>query len=291
MTPGARMAVYAAALGVVLGAAALAGAVVGPLRDAEEAAAPHAGDPHAAAGAGEHPADAARPVGLAVAEGGYTLVPERTALPAGRTAELAFRITGPDGHAVRDFEVEHERRMHLIVVPRDLDGYQHLHPTADATGRWSIPLRLPRAGVYRVYADFHAAGRARTLATDVFVGGEFRPRALPAPRAVDEAGRYRVTLHVRGAAMGRRAELAYQVTRDGRPVTGIQPYLGADGHLVSLREGDLAFLHAHPEAGDPGRGAIRFAAEFPSAGRYRLFLQFRHDGEVRTVAHTVEVSR
>ena len=48
-------------------------------------------------------------------------------------------------------------------------------------------------------------------------------------------------------------------------MTDLQPYLGADGHLVALREGDLAFLHVHPEEGaEPGQ--IRFAAEFPSAG-------------------------
>ncbi len=78
--------------------------------------------------------------------------------------------------------------------------------------------------------------------------------------------------------------------RAGAPVTDLQPYLGADGHLVALREDDLAFLHVHPEEG-AAPGQIRFAAEFPSAGRYRLSLQFRHDGRVRTVAHTVEVPR
>jgi hypothetical protein len=73
-------------------------------------------------------------------------------------------------------------------------------------------------------------------------------------------------------------------------VSDLQPYLGADGHLVALREGDLAFLHVHPEEGS-APGEIRFAAEFPSAGRYRLFLQFRHSETVRTVAHTIEVPR
>ena len=70
----------------------------------------------------------------------------------------------------------------------------------------------------------------------------------------------------------------------------MEPYLGADGHLVALREGDLAFLHAHPEESDEP-GVIRFEASLPSPGRYRLFLQFKHRGEVRTVAHTLEVSQ
>jgi hypothetical protein len=100
-----------------------------------------------------------------------------------------------------------------------------------------------------------------------------------------------VALATTGVAGGGAADLTYTVRREGRPVRGIEPYLGADGHLVALREGDGAFLHVHPEEGDGSPGVIRFGASFPSPGRYRLFLQFQVAGEVRTVAHTVEVPR
>jgi hypothetical protein len=73
-------------------------------------------------------------------------------------------------------------------------------------------------------------------------------------------------------------------------VRGIQPYLGARGHLVALRQGDLAYLHAHPEEHEGAAHAIPFAAEFPSAGSYRLFLQFRVAGVVHTAAFTVAVA-
>jgi hypothetical protein len=82
------------------------------------------------------------------------------------------------------------------------------------------------------------------------------------------------------------------VTRDGHAVH-TEDYLGAGGHLVALREGDLAFLHVHPtEHGQPADGhddSVGFAATFPTHGRYRLFLQFKHRGEVRTAAFTQEV--
>jgi len=284
-----KLAAFAAAAGVAFGAAALAGGAVDPLRDGDEPA----GHGHADAG---HDAPAANeaaggtPPGLATAEDGYALVPERTLLPGAGPAEIAFRIVGPDGEAVRRFAIEHERRMHLILVRRDLTGYQHLHPRMDASGRWSVRTTLPEGGVYRVYADFRAGGTSRTLATDLHVGGEYRPRALPAQTHDDATAGYTATLEAHDARGGATAEVTYAIARGGAPVTDLQPYLGADGHLVALREGDLAFLHVHPEEGaEPGQ--IRFAAEFPSAGRYRLFLQFRHDGRVRTVAHTVEVPR
>jgi hypothetical protein len=286
-----RLAAFAAAAGVTFGAAALAGGAIAPLRDADEPAghgmAAGHGDAHGEAaghGAGHGPA------GLAVAEDGYALVPERTLLRAGERTEIAFRIVGPNGRAVRRFAVTHEKRMHLIVVRRDLAGFQHLHPRMDATGRWSVTTTLPEGGVYRAYADFRAGGEARTLATDLHVAGAYRPQPLPAPAHEDATAGYAVTLEAHGARAGATSALTYAVARDGAPVTDLEPYLGADGHLVALREGDLAFLHVHPEeTAEPGR--IRFAAEFPSAGRYRLFMQFRHHGSVRTVAHTLEVPR
>ena len=76
--------------------------------------------------------------------------------------------------------------------------------------------------------------------------------------------------------------MRFAISRGGRTIR-TQPYLGARGHLVALREGDLAFLHVHPAEG------LGFMATFPSAGRYRLFLQFKHDGRVQTVAFTQEV--
>jgi hypothetical protein len=83
---------------------------------------------------------------------------------------------------------------------------------------------------------------------------------------------------------GQEAELEFTVERDGRTVKP-EKYLGARGHLVALREGDLAFLHVHPD-----EDSLAFMAEFPSAGRYGLYLQFKHEGTVRTAAFTRDVS-
>jgi hypothetical protein len=96
------------------------------------------------------------------------------------------------------------------------------------------------------------------------------------------------TVTVAGAlSPGVDSTLTLSVARDGRPVTDLQPYLGAYGHLVVLREGDAAYPHVHPD-GAPGDGTtepgpeIAFEAAVPSSGDYRLFLDFRHEGVVRT---------
>jgi len=176
--------------------------------------------------------------------------------------------------------------MHLIVVRRDTTGFQHLHPTQRRDGAWSIPVTLRDAGAYRVLADFSVDGTPHTLAGDVAVDGSARSQALPAPvRAVDVDG-LRVSRTDGAAKAGAESELAFTVTRGGAPVA-VQDYLGAKGHLVALRQGDLAFLHVHPD-----ENRLKFMATFPTAGRYRLFLQFKTgDGRLHTAAFTEDVSR
>jgi hypothetical protein len=246
------------------------------------------GDAH-----GDEPASAALP-GLAVSEAGFTLTPAAAALPAGAGVPYRFTVTGPDGHPVTAYEVAHEKELHLIVVRRDLAGFQHVHPTRAADGTWTVPLDLRRAGTYRVFADFEPAGLGRglTLGTDVAVAGRYRPAPLPAPAAIDTVAGYRVALAGAPVA-GEETELTFTISADGGPETDLQPYLGAFGHLVSLRTGDLAYLHTHPaedaHEGDVGGPRVRFATTFPTAGSYRLFLDFRIDGQVRTAEFTVEV--
>ena len=144
-------------------------------------------------------------------------------------------------------------------------------------------MRLPDAGVYRAFADFRSGGERHTLGIDLFVPGDFAPLELPAPSHHATAGPYDVALSERAGG-----ELRFVVRRDGRIVTDLEPYLGARGHLVALREGDLAYGHVHPEDASPREIAFQTGAAEP--GTYRLFLQFRHRDVVRTVAFTREVA-
>jgi hypothetical protein len=175
-------------------------------------------------------------------------------------------------------------------VRRDLTHFQHLHPRMSDDGTWVVPLKLTAPGAYRVLADFSSGGVVTTLASDITVPGDAGTAPLPAPEpaAVSDGG-YDVTLAEDEVAAGAPAHLEFQASKGGRPVD-VEPYLGADGHLVALRDGDLAFLHVHPlDEQDARRGAIAFEATFPTAGSYRLFLQFQVGGEVETVAFTQEV--
>jgi len=295
----ARVAAFSVALVALFAGAALLGGAVDPSgsQAGEDHGAGHAGGEQMAAdahGSDEHgegaPGEsAAAPPGLQVAEDGYRLIAGRTRFArAQRSAQFAFRIVDGDGEPVRDFELEHEKRMHFIVVRRDLRGFQHLHPTMRPDGTWSTSVDFVPGGVYRVFADFKAGGTKRTLGTDVHVGGRYRPEPLPGSEqsARTEDG-LEVSLRSDEARAGEEGRVEFEV-RDGAQVVNddLQTYLGAAGHLVALRAGDLAYLHTHPEGDE-----LAFMADYPSAGSYRLFVQFRYRGRLQTAAFTQEVPR
>ena len=101
-------------------------------------------------------------------------------------------------------------------------------------------------------------------------------------------GGYTVTWS--GAARaGQHSALSARITRAGRPVTDLQPYLDSYAHLTAFRAGDLAVSHLHPQ--HTGRGPeLRFAATFPGAGDYLMFLQFRAGDQLRLAPMRLRVS-
>jgi hypothetical protein len=220
--------------------------------------------------------------------GGYRMVVEEAPSRArARPQRYAFRIERGAEQTVRDFQVEHARRMHVIVVRSDLSGFQHLHPTMAGDGSWRGSIRLRKGGRYRMFADFKHAGKRRTLAADVPVDGAFKRVRLPAPSPLARTdGGLDVALYHHGPGAGAPAHVQFEVAERGRPVTAeLEPYLGAMGHLVAIRQDDLKYLHTHPDGGAPA-----FHVEYPTAGNYRVFVQFRHRGRVHTAAFTVAVA-
>jgi hypothetical protein len=283
-----RLAAFAAALTLAgLGAAAV-GAATGaepPFRDCVRIAAPGAQEGHAMV----------QPVpgsdGLRSSLAGLELAPEPVSLQAGGSATWRFRIVDCDGDAVRDFEAEQGELLHLIVVRTDFTGYQHLHPRLGRDGTFSVEVAAPRAGRYRAIADFVVDGRKYVVGTTLTAAGRAQDRPLPPPALHAAADGYDVELQrPAGLEAGEDAQLTFRVTRRGRPVTGLQPYLGAYGHLVALHAPDLAYSHVHPDGEDRAAGAITFDTELGEPGAYRLFLQFQTHGRVHTVAFTQSVT-
>lgn len=294
MSTPVRVGGFLLGLVALLAAAIWVGQAVGPLGGGSDERAEESGHGgHQAdqdTGAGAQPV-AEVPGGLMVSQQGYTFALEEGGVGAGQAVPVRFAITGPDGRPVTQFDVAHDKRLHLIAVRRDQTGFQHVHPELADDGTWSTTLDLT-PGAWRLFADFKATGAdPLTLGADLLVPGAFTPAPPTAPTTTATVDGYTVTLDG-DLAPGEDSLLTLTVSKDGQPVTDLEPYLGAYGHLVALREGDLAYLHVHPD-GTPDDGTTRpgpevvFHTAVPSEGRYRLYLDFQHQGVVRTAAFTV----
>ncbi|GAA1843051.1 hypothetical protein GCM10009836_23070 [Pseudonocardia ailaonensis] len=294
MLTAVRLGSYAGVLGLVFGAAWGAGSLVGPTGPAAPPAVTAAPTPGMAGMSADHAmTEPDRPVapgtnGLSSTAANYTLRPAATVLPAGTTTRLDLVIVAPDGQPATAFT---GAPMQLLVVRRDGAGLQVLRPTMAPDGTWSTPLRLPTAGAWRVIASFTAEGEdPAVLGADVFAPGPFTPLTFPPARAAEVDG-YQVRLDGDLEA-GMASALYATISKGGRAVTDLEPEGGAFGQLVALRAGDLAYTPITAQTrgaapADRSGPAIAFTADLPTDGTYRVFLLFRHAGEIHTADFTV----
>jgi hypothetical protein len=273
----------------VLVAAVGGGAVLGSLVDPNTTTeapthADHASDPALSSDADPAEQDEVRG-GVTSSRDGFRLELLTSELAGDVPGEVALVIRDREGSPVTAFDVAHEKELHLVVVSRDLASFAHLHPTRDPDGTWRVATPPLPAGSYRVYADVVPSGAANVvLGADLTVPGDHEPRRPAPSRAVTVDG-YQVTID--GSLVpGQTSELAVSVRRDGVAVTDLEPYLGALGHLVAIRDGDLAYLHVHPleQAEGPGGPTVRFGVTVPTAGTYGLFFDFSVGGLVRSAS-------
>lgn len=310
MGTASRVGGFGAALALVLAGGWALGSTLGPtvgapgpaVVDTFPAGGAHATDaPADATHAGAPGTDPeAATAGLSSTRAGYTLAPTATVLPWKQPTQVAFTITGSDGAPVRAFDRAASpdggaARMDAAVIRRDDAGYTRLRATLGPDGVWRAPVTFPGAGVWRLYAGFTpSGGPPLQLGVDIYVPGPFGPFTFTGQQRGAQAGAYRVRLD--GALLpGGDSRLFATVSRDGAPVTDLQPMAGGGGvfgRMVAVRQGDLARFPLRAEVSGAAPGArsgpgVAFVADVPSAGSYRLFLTFTHDGAEHACEFTV----
>lgn len=220
--------------------------------------------------------------------------------------EYSFSIVDDQGNTLKDFAITHTKPMHVIVVRKDLAYFQHVHPTYDAsTGIFTFnDLTFPADGEYRIFADFAPNGGQKdsmgmplavTQYEDVLTGTNenFHPQPIGSEERTKTFNGYQVVLSSDQALVsGKEVMLTFNLKDSGKPITDLQEYLGALGHSVILREGNLDFIHAHPmeDVNRPQTGEVGFMVNFPEAGKYKVFTQFQRNGKVFTTDFVVSVA-
>lgn len=238
------------------------------------------GDPHAGHGAG-HPA-------------ATLMVRSEPASPvAGKESSLSLMLHEKDGTMLKDFEVVHEEKVHLIIVRDGLDQFAHLHPDIDAGGNMTVRYTFPTGGTYRLYADYKPAGKPQATATAVLkVSGDVPPAQelkVNVPGRVEGNG-LRADVTVEDVRPGPGTRVAFALSDPaGKPIADLEPYMGAMGHLVVISADGTEYVHAHPADGKGPTGTVAFEAHFAKPGTYKGWGQFKRDGKVGVVPFVLKV--
>jgi hypothetical protein len=243
------------------------------------------------------------------------VVPNRPKV--GQPVAIKFRVEA-DGAPLVDYDVVHEKKMHLIVVNQDYEDFQHVHPELDARGTFHLEdLVLNRPGRYYVYMDATPEGSQQVLYRfNLEVEGQSQPARLSTDLTPKRVGDVQIALTTAPQALKvGDAMLHFQLSREGKPVTDLVPFMGAMGHVVALGTGGKPFLHVHPldghdmgahaghdmgeHAGHQGMdmssmpeakpGEVVFHASFPSPGFYKIWGQFQRGEEMLIAPFVVQV--
>ncbi|WP_224249711.1 hypothetical protein [Hyalangium gracile] len=224
-------------------------------------------------------------------------------IKAGQPATLTLSVKDATGTLVRELPRVHEKPMHLLAISRDLAEFAHLHPEPQPDGTYQVRHTFPSGGAYKLYVDYTPRGAPQVVnQIELTVEGPSRPvaRLQEDATATKTVEGVRVTMHTdRPLRAGADALLRFSVAdaKTGKPVTDLQPYLGALAHFVILSEDTQHFLHAHPlEAqpsapGGPSPSEVSAHTSFPRPGLYKVWTQVQRGGRVITVPFVVHVAQ
>lgn len=238
-----------------------------------------------------------------------------TANPAqvelGKAAKLSFtpKIKGQDGEAV-PLEIVHDKKLHLIVVSKDLSWFDHIHPEYTASDAYEInvlgsdksytngpfknEVKFETGGEFVLFADYAPTGASHQLERiELNVAGKpYAGKIYDKEQTTDNVDGYTVTIESDGGKWlsAQQSHISAIVKQGSKeiPADQFENYLGAKAHMVVISSDSKDYLHVHPEVVD---GRLDLHTTFKQPGVYRGWLQFQTAGKVHTADFTIVVAK
>lgn len=231
-------------------------------------------------------------------------------LKAGEAAVLKFtpKVVGSDSDAVA-LDLQHEKKIHLIVVSDDLSYFEHIHPDYNADGSYQISVlgrgknyssgagnnetRFDNGGSYFLFADYKPTGGSHQVEKiPLNVEGKERAKvSFSSEKLSGTSGQYSVSLAPASGKLvtGQQMHIAGTVMKNGKEVdpSTLENYLGAKAHMVVISLNEKEYLHVHP---DVAGGKFDLNTTFKMPGIYRGWIQFKAEGMVHTIDVTLNVA-
>jgi hypothetical protein len=228
---------------------------------------------------------------------------------AGKDAMLAFtpKIKGNESESV-PLDIQHDKKLHLIVVSKDLSYFDHIHPEFQSSGSYEITVlpkgkdyskgrfanetKFEQGGEYILFADYLPSGATHQLERiELNVAGTpYQAKKFTDAKTVSNVDGYEISIVPEGGKFLSKGTMHISgiVKKGGKeiPADQFENYLAAKAHVVMISEDTKDYLHVHPEVVD---GRLDLHTEFGKAGIFRGWLQFQTEGKVHTADFVVNV--
>ncbi len=190
-------------------------------------------------------------------------------------------------------DIEHDKKIHLIVVSEDLSYFDHIHPEINADGNYIVKHKFPFGGKFTLFADYKPSGANHTVdnLTVNVTGNVPAAKKYGADKLVSNVDGFTVTLSPESGRFVTKLpmHISGAVTKDGKAVdpNAMENYLGAKAHMVVVSLDEKKYLHVHPGVEN---GKFDLHTTFDKPGIYRGWIQFQTDGKVHTSDFVMNVA-
>jgi hypothetical protein len=207
---------------------------------------------------------------------------------------IKIDLQDKQGKAIEKYDINHEKQMHLIVVSKDLAYFNHIHPVYKGNGEFMVTTQFPVGGDYKIIADFIPTGMGNMTKTQwVTVQGDApKPTAIePDTNLTKVVDGKEISLSFDHIMTGMDLNMTFNIkdAKTKEPITNLQPYLGAVGHVVILSADTEMYLHVHPTDEKATGPDAKFMTSFSKSGIYKIWGQFQQNDKVFVVPFVVKV--
>jgi hypothetical protein len=217
--------------------------------------------------------------------------------PANPSEGLATKFTlrpvktGTDSTVALD--IQHEKKIHLIVVSEDLSSFRHLHPVEQTDGSYILTDTFPHGGNYILYADYMPVGAIKQVNKKILTvnGREGKPVVYEKQVLQCKTNGYTVEIKPADTNIASNKEVMLTATVNDAKRQQLTPdqlenYLGEKAHMVIIGISNKKYLHVHPMIMG---SELMLHTTFPEAGLYRAWFEFKKEGKVNLADFVIKV--
>jgi hypothetical protein len=218
-------------------------------------------------------------------------------LQANEKIPISIFIKDKSNKPIQTFDKVHDKLMHLIIVSKDLSYFSHIHPEYKGNGEFDITTAFPAGGDYQLISEFtpHGGGDNSVEKHWLHIDG-------PVPKAIPIVPDHNLTKVIDGlkitlsfdhimAEMNSNMTFTIRDAATNKPISNLQPYLGALGHAVAISDDTKNYLHIHPLTSKWSGPKVTFMTIFPEKGVYKIWGQFQYQNRVIVAPFVVNVPK